>query len=100
MTQFGRDLIESLSEVLDFVEGRPTAMRVHAPEIPDIRSIRRGLQMSQQRFAEIYRIPLPTLKNWEQGRRFPDAPAMAYLQAISCCPDAIREAFAGRRAPS
>lgn len=46
--------------------------------------------MSQQRFAEAYRIPLPTLKNWEQRRR---APAAAYLQAIAREPKAIREAL-------
>lgn len=50
------------------------------------------LHMSQQRFAETFRIPLPTLKNWEQGRRAPDAPAAAYLQAIAKRPDTIKEA--------
>jgi hypothetical protein len=30
--------------------------------------------MSQHRFSSAYRVPLPTLKNWEQGRRHPDAP--------------------------
>jgi putative transcriptional regulator len=49
--------------------------------------------MSQQRFAEAYRIPLPTLKNWEQGRRSPDAPAAASLRAISREPKAIKEAL-------
>jgi putative transcriptional regulator len=44
-------------------------------------------------FAEKYRIPLPTLKNWEQGRRQPDAPASAYLQAIAMCPREISKAF-------
>jgi putative transcriptional regulator len=67
----------------------------HVIEVPDVRAIRRQLHMSQQRFAEVYRIPLPTLKNWEQGRRAPDAPAAAYLQAISRRPEAIREALQG-----
>jgi putative transcriptional regulator len=38
--------------------------------------------MSQNRFSVAYRIPLATLKNWEQGRRYPDAPAAVYLLAI------------------
>ena len=50
--------------------------------------------MSQERFATTYRIPLATLKNWEQGRRHPDAPAAAYLQAIACRPEEIGEALA------
>jgi len=50
--------------------------------------------MSQQEFARAYRIPLATLKNWEQGRRQPDAPAAAYLQVIARRPREAREALA------
>ncbi len=50
--------------------------------------------MSQQVFAQTYRIPLPTLKNWEQGRRHPDAPAAAYLLAISRLPAELRAVLA------
>ena len=49
--------------------------------------------MSQHEFADAYRIPLATLKNWEQRRRAPDAPAAAYLQAIARSPQVIREAL-------
>lgn len=66
---------------------------VRVVEVPDVRAIRLRLHMSQQRFAQTYRIPLPTLKNWEQGRRSPDAPAAAYLQAIARQPKAIKEAL-------
>jgi putative transcriptional regulator len=51
--------------------------------------------MSQHRFAALYRIPLPTLKNWEQGRRVPDAAAAAYLLAIQRRPKEVMEAVAG-----
>jgi putative transcriptional regulator len=50
--------------------------------------------MSQQEFSRVYRIPLATLKNWEQGRRQPDAPAAAYLQVIAKHPREAREALA------
>lgn len=49
--------------------------------------------MSQQVFAETYRIPLATLKNWEQGRRAPDGPALAYLSVIQKCPEEARAAL-------
>jgi hypothetical protein len=39
--------------------------------VPDVRAIPLRLQMSRQKFAEACRIPLPTLKNGEQGRRAP-----------------------------
>jgi putative transcriptional regulator len=41
------------------------------------------LHMSQHEFARTYRIPLATLKNWEEGRRHPEATAAAYLQVIA-----------------
>jgi putative transcriptional regulator len=70
--------IESLEDALAHASGENTDAHVHVVETPDVRAIRRRLHMSQQAFAETYRIPLPTLKNWEQGRRHPDAPAAAY----------------------
>jgi putative transcriptional regulator len=83
------------------LRGKPVAvqhprvahLRVHVVEVPNVRAIRRKLRMSQTEFAEKYRIPLPTLKNWEQGRRQPDAPASAYLQAIAMRPREISEAL-------
>jgi putative transcriptional regulator len=59
----------------------------------DIKLIRRKLGMSQERFSVAYRIPLPTLKNWEQGRRMPEAPSIAYLYIISRIPDVIYKAL-------
>ncbi|MGQ2942865.1 MAG: helix-turn-helix domain-containing protein [Blastomonas fulva] len=47
----------------------------------------------QQAFASAYRIPLATLKGWEQGRRHPDVTASAYLSVIARMPDAAREAL-------
>lgn len=93
MSKFGDELIESLSDALAHAEGRKSGVREHAVEVPDVRAIRRSLHMSQERFATTYRIPLATLKNWEQGRRHPDAPAAAYLQAIARRPGVIKEAL-------
>ena len=83
MNKFGKELIESLTEACEHAEGKPSEVRVNVVEVPDVRAIRRELRMSQQEFARVYRIPLATLKNWEQGRRQPDAPTAAYLQAIA-----------------
>jgi putative transcriptional regulator len=93
MNKFSRDLVRGMEEAVIFAEGKKAGARVHVIEVPDVRAIRRQLHMSQQRFAETYRIPLPTLKNWEQGRRAPDAPAAAYLHAIARQPVVIEEAL-------
>jgi DNA-binding transcriptional regulator YiaG len=60
---------------------------------PDIAALRRRLRMSQGAFALVFGIPLPTVKDWEQGRRKPDAPARAYLHVISRNPSAVRDAL-------
>lgn len=93
MSRFSKDLIESLTEACEHAEGKAVKVRVHVVEVPDVRAIRRGLRMSQHEFAGVYHIPLATLKNWEQGRRQPDAPAAAYLQVIAKHPDEARNAL-------
>jgi putative transcriptional regulator len=95
MSRFGKELITSMKQAAAHASGRKVpGMHVTAVELPDVKTIRRSLRMSQQRFATAYRIPLSTLKNWEQGRRRPDAPAAAYLLAIERRPKEIMEAMA------
>jgi putative transcriptional regulator len=96
MSKFGHELIESLKQASAHVRGRKVpGIRVTTVKVPNVRAIRRALRMSQHRFAVVYRIPLATLKNWEQGRRYPDAPAAAYLRAIQRRPKEVMEAVAG-----
>lgn len=91
MTQFGQDLIEAMEEVLAITKGRAKPARVHVVHVPDVRAIREELGLSQQAFADAYRIPLATLKGWEQGRRHPDATASAYLSVIARLPQEARD---------
>jgi len=91
MSSFGDDLIAAMSEAAAHVQGAGQVARTHIIEVPDVRAIREELGLSQQAFASAYRIPLATLKGWEQGRRQPDATASAYLSVIARLPDAARE---------
>jgi putative transcriptional regulator len=56
--------------------------------------IRRALGLSQEEFAARFHIPLGTLRDWEQGRKDPDAAARAYLVVIGRNPDAVQAALA------
>jgi putative transcriptional regulator len=95
VSKFGEDLIASMRQAARHAGGRKVrGIRVTRVPMPDVKAIRRALRMSQHRFAAAYRIPLPTWKNWEQGRRHPDAPAAAYLLAIKRRPKEIMEAVA------
>jgi putative transcriptional regulator len=60
---------------------------------PQVKVIRRALDLSQEEFAKRFRIPLGTLRDWEQGRKEPDAAARAYLVVIGRNPDAVRDAL-------
>ncbi len=93
MSKLGGNLIQGLTEAIEFARGRKEGAREHIVDLPDVRAIRLRLHMSQHEFAMAYRIPLATLKNWEQRRRAPDAPAAAYLRAIERQPKVIRDAL-------
>ena len=64
---------------------------------PQVKVIRRALDLSQEEFASRFHIPLGTLRDWEQGRKEPDAAARAYLVVIGRNPAAVSEAL--RSAP-
>lgn len=84
-------IMQGLNEALAHAQGKDVGARVHVIEVPDVKAIREELGLSQQEFAKAYRIPLATLKGWEQGRRHPDATASAYLAVIAGMPEAARE---------
>ena len=70
-------------------ELKPVAVEQH----PDVAAMRKRLRLSQGAFAQLFGIPLATVKDWEQGRRRPDAPARAYLRVIANEPKAVRRAL-------
>jgi putative transcriptional regulator len=57
----------------------------------DISALRRFVGLSQTRFAAAMGISVHTLRNWEQGRRHPDGPAIALLRIAARHPRIIRE---------
>src|SRR5437667_1042802 len=63
--------------------------------VPRAKTLRRALGLTQEEFAARYRIPLGTLRDWEQGRSEPDPPARAYLTVIARDPEGVRRALHG-----
>lgn len=61
--------------------------------VPQVKVIRRAFRMSQEEFAQAFRIPIGTLRDWEQGRVEPDQAARAYLRVIARNPKAVRKAL-------
>lgn len=57
----------------------------------DILALRRFVGLTQAQFAEALGISIHTLRNWEQGRRRPEGPALALLRIAARHPRIIRE---------
>lgn len=57
----------------------------------DIVVLRRFVGLSQVKFAEALGISVHTLRNWEQGRRQPEGPALALLRIAARHPKIVRE---------
>ena len=64
-----------------------------ARPVPRVKTLRRALGLTQEEFAARFRIPLGTLRDWEQGRTEPDQPARAYLKVIAFDPAAVQRAL-------
>jgi DNA-binding transcriptional regulator YiaG len=57
----------------------------------DISALRRFIGLTQVQFAQAMSISVHTLRNWEQGRRRPEGPAIALLRIAARHPRIIRE---------
>ena len=65
-----------------------------ARRVSRAKTLRRALGLTQEEFATRFKIPLGTLRDWEQGRTEPDQPARAYLKVIASNPEAVSRALA------
>jgi DNA-binding transcriptional regulator YiaG len=57
----------------------------------DIAALRRFTGLTQTQFAQAMGISVHTLRNWEQGRRKPDGPAIGLLRIAARHPRILRE---------
>ena len=86
------------AEVLRAARADPDAQPLSDAQLqrmkrPNPKVVRRALGLSQEEFAERFKIPVGTLRDWEQGRVEPDQAAPAYLLVIARNPKAVREAL-------
>ena len=57
----------------------------------DVAALRSFVGLTQVEFARAIQISVHTLRNWEQGRRKPEGPAIALLRIAARHPRIIRE---------
>ncbi len=88
-----KQLLKSIDEAREIHAGKRKPSRVFHVEPTGIKEIRRKLHVSQGRFAKMIGISAATLRNWEQGRTYPEGPARVLLKVAAVRPDAIIEAL-------
>ena len=57
----------------------------------DVAALRKFVGLTQVQFAQAMGISVHTLRNWEQGRRQPEGPAMSLLRIAARHPRILRE---------
>lgn len=85
-------IMTGLNEALSHARGAEVpGLRLHVPETIDVVAIRRRTGLSQAGFAARIGVALPTLRNWEQGRRTPEGPARVLLAMLDRNPRVVEE---------
>lgn len=92
-----QEIIRGLEQALDHARGDENGTRTRCVRVPDqvdVKAIREKMGLSQAEFAVRFGFSLASLRNWEQGRRFPDGPARTLLKVIEANPAAVQSALA------
>lgn len=74
-----------LEDAIAYAQGDESRGRVVNPAI-DVRGIRTKTGKTREAFAAAYALPIGTVRDWEQDKRRPDAPARALLRVIEADP--------------
>ena len=88
-----QELLKSVRQAGRIKRGRLKPGRIMAFRPADVLAVRDKLGASQSEFALMIGVSVATLRNWEQGRRTPDGPALALLRVAAQNPRAVAEAL-------
>lgn len=90
----GEEILKSLKEVHAHMKG-DEELEVQSFDPPDVKALRKKLDMTQQEFSMLFGIKIHTLRGWEQGRRTPEGPARVLLRIVEREPEAALRALHG-----
>ncbi len=89
------ELMASLNETAEIMAGERTPSRAwHPPAMVNVRAIRQRLGLSQPDFAKRFGFSTSAVREWEQGRRQPEAAARVLLLVIASHPEVVDEVLA------
>ncbi len=87
------NILAGLEDARAYAEGDESRGKARVVEVVDVKAVRAKTGLSQPKFAALFRISVGTLRNWEQGRRQPDGPAVALLRVIEREPETVIRAL-------
>lgn len=88
-----KELLKSIDEARAIRAGARKPSRVIRFDRLEVKAIRKKLRVSQTQFAYIIGVSPATLRNWEQGRTYPEGAARVLLKVASKRPQTIIEAL-------
>ena len=88
-----RRVMRGLDEATGYARGETdlTKYRVHVPSAVDVTAIRAKLGLTQEAFAAQFGFSKGAVRDWEQGRKLPEASARILLKVIEKRPDVVLE---------
>jgi putative transcriptional regulator len=92
-----QELVTSIRQAGRIRRGTMKPSRVTEFRPADVKRVRGKLGASQAEFALMIGVSVATLRNWEQGRRTPEGPALALLRVAAKNPKAVAEALHGTK---
>jgi putative transcriptional regulator len=81
-----------LQDAIAFAEGDVTRARVLKPV--DIKALRQRIGKTQDEFSDDFKLPIGTVRDWEQHRREPDTGSKVYLAMIEADPEGVKQILA------
>jgi putative transcriptional regulator len=86
-------IMRGLEDAATYARGEAdlTKYRVHVPASVDVAAIRAKLGLTQEEFATRFGFSKGAVRDWEQGRKGPEASARILLKVIDKRPDVVIE---------
>ena len=81
-----------LEDAIAFAQGDETRARVVKPV--DLKALRDRIGKTQGEFSKDFKLPIGTVRDWEQHRREPDTGSKVYLSMIEADPEGVKRILA------
>ncbi len=88
-----KEMLQSIDQAREIQKGVRKPGRVFRYAPMKVKQIRENLGLTQAAFAKMICVSLGTLRNWEQGRTYPEGAAIALLRVAEAQPQAVLEAL-------